>query len=104
MKRGAHDPDGWTSRDVYTHLARWMDLSNRHLVAELDGQSFQPEPGTDDEISARWKKEHEAMNGACSLLRCLRCDPPMDFRYANCGDARCCVLSIGVLAGPWRYQ
>ena len=47
----------WTSRDVYAHLARWMDVTTAHLEARLKGHDFPRIPGTDDEINERWQSE-----------------------------------------------
>ena len=47
----------WVSRDVYAHLARWMEHSTADFVARLEGGSVPPIPGTDDEINARWQAE-----------------------------------------------
>ena len=54
-----HDPNSptWTSRDIYAHLARWMERTTEQLKAELAGQPLPPIPGTDDEINARWQAE-----------------------------------------------
>jgi hypothetical protein len=47
----------WTSRDVYAHLARWIERSTAHLEARLAGRTLPPLEGTDDEINARWQQE-----------------------------------------------
>lgn len=47
----------WTSRDIYAHLARWMERSMSDLQARLEGHPLAPLPGTDDEINARWQDE-----------------------------------------------
>lgn len=54
-----HDPTSppWTSRDVYTHLARWMEYWTEYLKAQLVGKEIAPIEGTDDEINACWQKE-----------------------------------------------
>jgi hypothetical protein len=59
-----HDPESpdWTSRDVYFHLASWMNISTDGLEARLTGREPDPPiPGTDDEINARWRLESEAL-------------------------------------------
>ena len=53
---GASAPS-WTCRDVYAHLARWMDHSTNALEARLAGRTLPPLEGTDDEINARWQQE-----------------------------------------------
>lgn len=55
-----HDPESplWTARDVYSHLARWIDRSMDQLEVVLaDGERLAPMPGRDDEINARWQAE-----------------------------------------------
>ncbi len=60
-----HDPESpeWTARDVYTHLARWIDhstdafeswLASRTLPATLEGN--------DDEINARWQAQDRGLS------------------------------------------
>jgi len=59
-----HDPDSppWTSRDVYAHLARWMEHSTALLEARLSGGTIPPVPGTGDEINARWQQEDSGLS------------------------------------------
>ncbi len=59
-----HDPDSphWTSRDVYTHLACWMEHSTDILEAHLAGRALPALEGSDDEINARWQAEHSRMS------------------------------------------
>ena len=59
-----HDPASptWTSRDVYAHLARWMEVSTDHLASELAGRAHERIEGTDDEINARWQAEDSGMS------------------------------------------
>ena len=52
----------WVSRDVYTHLARWMEHSADDLAARLEGGTVPPIPGTDDEINARCQAEDGALS------------------------------------------
>lgn len=52
----ADDPD-WNARDVYTHLARWINHSTDDLEATLSGKGIPRPAGTDDEINARWQSE-----------------------------------------------
>jgi hypothetical protein len=47
----------WTSRDVYAHLARWIEHSTASLEARLAGRTLPKLEGTDDEINARWQQE-----------------------------------------------
>jgi hypothetical protein len=59
-----HDPNSpeWTSRDVYTHLACWMEHSTDILEAHLAGRALPALEGSDDEINARWQAEHSHMS------------------------------------------
>lgn len=54
-------PD-WNSRDVYAHLARWIEHSTAHLRAHLEGRPFPNLKGTDDEINARWQREDSGLS------------------------------------------
>src|SRR3990172_8671068 len=49
------------SRDVYAHLARWMERSTDDLEARLAGRTLPPLLGTEDEINARWQQEDGAL-------------------------------------------
>ena len=59
-----HDPESpqWNSRDVYAHLARWMELSTGQLKARISGTSIPRVEGTDDEINARWQQEDSRLS------------------------------------------
>jgi hypothetical protein len=59
-----HPPDSptWTSRDVYSHLARWMKLSTAQLEARLAGTPAPMAEGTDDEINARWQQKDSRLS------------------------------------------
>jgi hypothetical protein len=57
---GAGDPD-WNARDVYNHLARWINHSTDDLEATLAGRGIPRPPGTDDEINARWRAEDASL-------------------------------------------
>ena len=52
----------WTSRDVYAHLARWIEHSSSHLEARLAGRTLPRIEGTDDEINARWQREDGSLS------------------------------------------
>ena len=52
----------WISRDVYAHLARWIERSTDELEARLAGRTLAPLPGSDDEINARWQQEDSALS------------------------------------------
>jgi len=59
-----HDPESpeWMSRDVYAHLARWMEHSTGELEARLAGRTLPPLQGTDDEINAVFRAAHSHMS------------------------------------------
>jgi len=59
-----HDPGSprWTSRDVYAHLARWIERSTSELEVRLEGGTLQPLEGTDDEINARWQRKDSGLS------------------------------------------
>jgi hypothetical protein len=58
-----HDPESpdWTSRDVYAHLARWIEHSTNALESWVATRTLPPPSdamkGNDDEINARWQAE-----------------------------------------------
>ncbi|HEY5641040.1 MAG TPA: hypothetical protein VIW01_13420, partial [Dehalococcoidia bacterium] len=62
-----HQPPAppWNARDVYAHLARWMDHSVDAFEAHRDGRAPPPNPtGSDDEINARWQAEDASISFA----------------------------------------
>ncbi len=63
-ERSLHDPSSplWTSRDVYAHLARWIERSTSEIEARLEGRALPPREGTDDEINARWQQEDSGLS------------------------------------------
>ena len=58
---GAGSPP-WTRRDLYAHLARWIERSTAELQARLAGRTLPPIEGTDDQINARWQQEDSCFN------------------------------------------
>ncbi len=59
-----HDPESpeWTSRDVYAHLARWMEHSTAAFQSWLANRTIPKGPeGDDDEINARWQAEDSGL-------------------------------------------
>ena len=61
-----HDPGspGWTARDVYAHLARWINHSTDALESWLATRTL-PTPsleGDDDQINARWQAEDSGLS------------------------------------------
>lgn len=51
----------WTSRDVYAHLARWMDLSTDGIEAWLAGRMPPVEEGTDDAVNLRFQQRDSSL-------------------------------------------
>jgi len=55
-----HDPESptWTARDVYAHLARWINHSTDDLESWLASRTIPKTlEGDDDTINARWQAE-----------------------------------------------
>ena len=55
-----HDPESpdWTARDVYAHLARWINHSTDAFESWLATRTIPTPPeGDDDTINARWQAE-----------------------------------------------
>ena len=54
-----HDPGSpaWTPRDVFTHLACWINHSTDGIDARLAGGAVAPLEGSDDDINARVQEE-----------------------------------------------
>jgi hypothetical protein len=59
-----HDPASprWTSRDVYAHLARWLEHSNACIEAYCAGGELPTLDGTPEEMNARWQREDHRMS------------------------------------------
>ncbi len=60
-----HEPPAppWNARDVYAHLARWITHSTDAFEAHHAGRGPPPDqPGTDDEINARWQAEDASLS------------------------------------------
>jgi hypothetical protein len=60
-----HDPESpeWTARDVYAHLARWIEHSTAAFESWLATRALAAPQleGTDDEINARWQAEDQRL-------------------------------------------
>jgi hypothetical protein len=59
-----HDPESptWTARDVYAHLARWINHSTDAFESWLTTHTLPTAPeGDDDTINARWQAEDSAL-------------------------------------------
>jgi hypothetical protein len=70
-----HDPESpeWNARDVYGHLAHWIEHSTASLEAYLAGRPLPKTlEGTDDEINARWQAEDSALSLAEARERAQR--------------------------------
>ena len=59
----------WVSRDVYAHLARWMEHSTADLQARLEDLTLPPLSGTEDEINARWQQADSVLSFAAARER-----------------------------------
>jgi hypothetical protein len=59
-----HEPKSppWTARDVYAHLARWLNNSNRDLESYRCGGDISPHIDNVDEVNARWQIEDSLMS------------------------------------------
>jgi hypothetical protein len=59
-----HDPESptWTARDVYAHLARWINNSTDAFDSWLANRTVPASPeGDDDTINARWQREDSGL-------------------------------------------
>jgi hypothetical protein len=59
-----HDPESpeWTARDVYAHLARWINHSTDAFELWLATRSLRPSTGEDDDtINARWQAKDSSL-------------------------------------------
>lgn len=54
-----HDPTSprWTSRDVYAHMARWLNHSNACIEAYCAGGEPPKLEAAPDEMNSRWQQE-----------------------------------------------
>lgn len=66
---GPESPD-WTARDVYAHLARWVETSTAAMESWLSSRTIPTPPeGNDDEINARWRQEDSGLSLAEARAR-----------------------------------
>ena len=58
-----HDPASpvWTSRDVYAHLARWLNRSNAHIEAYCAGRELPQFSKSPEEMNDIWQKEDSVL-------------------------------------------
>jgi hypothetical protein len=52
----------WTSRDIYAHLARWLNNSNKDMEAYCSGGPLSPAVDNFEEVNSRWQKEDSSMS------------------------------------------
>jgi hypothetical protein len=57
---GAGSPP-WTSRDVYAHLARWLDHSNACIETYCTGQELPRLPAAPEEMNDIWQQQDAAL-------------------------------------------
>jgi hypothetical protein len=53
----AKGPAPWNSRDVYAHLARWLNRSNMHIEAYCRGTKLPDLPFSPEEMNDIWQQE-----------------------------------------------
>ncbi len=51
----------WNSRDIYAHLARWLNRSNAHIEAYCRGEKLPDLPASPEEMNDIWQKEDRAL-------------------------------------------
>ncbi len=62
LPEGEGNPPEWTARDVYAHLARWINNSTDGFESWLASRTIPTPPeGDDDTINARWQREDSAL-------------------------------------------
>ncbi len=68
-----HSPQSppWTSRDVYAHLARWLNNSNKDMESYCSGGDISPHFDNIDELNSRWQKEDSVLSLAEARTRAL---------------------------------
>jgi hypothetical protein len=57
-----HKP--WKSQDVYAHLARWLEHSNRDVTAYLHGHNLSPPISNPEELNSMWQIEDSKLSFA----------------------------------------
>ena len=62
----------WMSRDVYAHLARWLDYSNHDMESYLAGRPVSAAIDDIEGINARWQKEDSGLSLTEACLRAHR--------------------------------
>jgi hypothetical protein len=54
----------WNSRDIYAHLARWLNRSNAHIEAYCRGEKLPELPVSPEEMNDIWQQEDKALTMA----------------------------------------
>lgn len=55
-------PTAWNSRDVYAHLARWLNHSNSYIANALTGKpQMDIDESQADKINQRWQQEDSTL-------------------------------------------
>ena len=59
-----HDPASppWTSRDVYAHLARWLEHSNACIEAYCANRELPKLEAAPEEMNTRWQREDSRLS------------------------------------------
>jgi len=52
----------WKSQDVYAHLARWLEHSNRDMAAYLHGHNLSPPISNPEELNSMWQVEDSQLS------------------------------------------
>jgi hypothetical protein len=63
-EKALHGPPDhpWKSQDVYAHLARWLEHSNRDMVAYIHGHNISPPISNPDELNTLWQIEDSPLS------------------------------------------
>ena len=95
----------WTSRDVYAHLARWIDRSSMQFERALAGrEQLSAIPGGDDEINARWQAEDQAITHEEARRRAFAAyDRRLGLIESVCSDAWTPQLDALAMADGWEH-
>jgi hypothetical protein len=51
----------WNSRDVYAHLARWLNRSSAHIEAYCNGKKLPEFPASPEEMNDIWQREDSSL-------------------------------------------
>ena len=72
--RDLHGSPGnpWKSRDVYAHLARWLEHSNLDMMAYIHGHNLSPPISNPDELNSLWKMEDSNLSFSEARLKAHR--------------------------------